>query len=191
MGTFEGSSAPCCRLAERLVANLGFTCTVDKKTTLWSHPLLRHTPSLAVYGGKPAADLWFCKAPWVADVRLTTTRSPSSSRSNTSQWASRNVSRKRDAATSPLQRLHAHMVQLYVRCIGGDFNMSDFGTVGDVFSDPVFAAPNNSLLWGLGGLDGTCRQCTGRECVGFIIMPKHPHTWKSTPTAATSSTTLT
>ena len=60
-----------------------------------------------------------------------------------------------------------------VDAIGGDFNMSAFSTAGDVFSDPEFAAPGNSLLWGLGCLDETCRECTG-----FIIMPRHPHTWR-------------
>ena len=33
--------------------------------------------------------------------------------------------------------------------IGGDFNMSAFSTVGDVFTDQEFSAPNNSLLWDL------------------------------------------
>ena len=51
--------------------------------------------------------------------------------------------------------------------------MSAFSTVGDVFTDPEFAAPGNSLLWGVGGLDETCRECTG-----FIIMPRHLHTWR-------------
>ena len=62
--------------------NLGITFQVNKQTTLWSQctgPLLRHTPSLAVHCGKPAADLWFCCALWVADTSPTTTLSPSSS----------------------------------------------------------------------------------------------------------------
>ena len=56
--------------------------------------------------------------------------------------------------------------------IDGDFNMSAFSTVGDVFSDSEFAAPGNSLLWGLGGLDDTSRECTG-----ILIMPKRPYEW--------------
>ena len=60
--------------------------------------------------------------------------------------------------------------------IGGDFNMSALSTVGDVFSDPEFAAPANSLLRGLGGLDETCRECTG-----FFNMPRHLRTWRVHP----------
>ena len=37
---------------------------------------------------------------------------------------------------------------------------------------PEFEAPSNSLLWGLGGLDETCRECTN-----FIIMQRHVCTW--------------
>ena len=65
--------------------------------------------------------------------------------------------------------MHQHNVDF----IGGDFNMSAFSTVGNVFSDPEFAAPGNSLLWSLGGLDDTCRECTG-----FLIMPKRPYEWR-------------
>ena len=83
------------------------------------------------------------------------------------------VAKKRDAPTDLLRRLHGYMHQHNVDPIGGDFNMGAFSTVGDFFSDPEFAAPGNSLLWGLGGLDETCR-----ECMGFIIMPRHPHTWR-------------
>ena len=35
----------------------------------------------------------------------------------------------------------------------GDFNMSAFSTVGDVFTDEEFSAPGNSLLWRLGALE--------------------------------------
>ena len=49
--------------------------------------------------------------------------------------------------TSLLQRLSAHTVLHSVDFIGGDFNMSAFSTVGDVFSDPEFAAPGNALFW--------------------------------------------
>ena len=57
--------------------------------------------------------------------------------------------------------------------IGSDFNMSAFSTVGDVFTDPEFAAPGNSLLWRLGGLEDS-----NRECAGFLIMPKRPYEWR-------------
>ena len=53
---------------------------------------------------------------------------------------------------------------------GGDFNMSAFSTVSDVFSDPEFSAPGHSCLWGLGALDEQYRECTG-----FLIMPKRPY----------------
>ena len=81
--------------------------------------------------------------------------------------------KKRDASTDLLRRLHGYMHQHNVDFVGGDFNMSAFSTVGDVFSDPEFAAPGNSLLWGLGGLDDTSRECTG-----FLIMPKRPYEWR-------------
>ena len=58
------------------------------------------------------------------------------------------VAKKRDASSSLLRRLHAHMVQHNVDFIGGDL--------------------------GLGGLDDTCRECTG-----FLIMPKRPYEWRS------------
>ena len=72
--------------------------------------------------------------------------------------------------SSLLRRLYAHMVQHNVDFIGGDFNMSAFSTAGDVFADPELAALGNSLLWGLGGLDDSCREYTG-----FIIMPQRPY----------------
>ena len=64
-----------------------------------------------------------------------------------------------------------HMVQHGDDLIGGDFNMSAFSTVGDVFSDPEFSAPGNALLWGAGGLDETCKVCTG-----FLIITECPYT---------------
>ena len=82
------------------------------------------------------------------------------------------VAKKRDASTSLLQRLREHMILHSVDFIGGDFNISASSTVGDVFPDPEFAGPGNALLWSIGGMDETCRDCTG-----FIIMPQHPHTW--------------
>ena len=57
--------------------------------------------------------------------------------------------------------------------IGGDFNMSAFSTVGDVFSDPEFSAPGHSCLWGLGALEEQYLECTG-----FLIMPKRPYEWR-------------
>ena len=60
------------------------------------------------------------------------------------------VAKKRDASTELLQFLHAKMREHNVDFIGGDFNMSAFSTVSDVFSDPEFSAPGHSCLWGLG-----------------------------------------
>ena len=57
--------------------------------------------------------------------------------------------------------------------IGGDFKMSPFSTVGDVFTDQEFSAPGISLLWGLGALEEP-----NRECAGFLIMPKRPYEWR-------------
>ena len=56
------------------------------------------------------------------------------------------VAMKRDASTVLLRRLHGYMKQHNVDFIGGDFNMSAFSTVGDVFSDPEFSAPGVSAL---------------------------------------------
>ena len=83
------------------------------------------------------------------------------------------VAKKRDASTVLLQRLHGYMREHNVDFIGGDFNMSAFSTVGDVFTDEEFSAPGNSLLWGLGALDEP--NC---ECAGFLIMPKRPFEWR-------------
>ena len=83
------------------------------------------------------------------------------------------VAKKRDASTDLLWRLHGYMKQHNVDCIGGDFNMSAFSTVADVFSDPEFSAPGNSFLWGLGALENP-----NRERAGFLIMPKRPYEWR-------------
>ena len=83
------------------------------------------------------------------------------------------VAKKRDASTDLLRRLHGYMKQHNVDFIGGDFNMSAFSTVGDVFSDPEFSAPCKSFLWGLGALEEP-----NRECTGFLIMPKRPYEWR-------------
>ena len=83
------------------------------------------------------------------------------------------VAKKRDASTELLQRLHGYMREHNVDFIGGDFNMSAFSTVGDVFTDDEFSAPGNSLLGGLGALKEP-----NRECAGFLIMPKRPYEWR-------------
>ena len=83
------------------------------------------------------------------------------------------VAKKRDASTELLQCLHGYMREHNVDFIGGDFNMSAFSTVGDVFTDDEFSAPGNSLLWGLGALEEP-----NRECAGFLIMPKRPYEWR-------------
>ena len=83
------------------------------------------------------------------------------------------VAKKRDTSTDLPRRLHGYMKQHNVDFIGGDFNMSAFSTVGDVFSDPEFSAPGNSCLWGLGALEEP-----NRECTGFLIMPKRPYEWR-------------
>ena len=56
---------------------------------------------------------------------------------------------------------------------GGDFNMSAFSTVGDVFADPKFSAPSNSFLWVLGALEDSIRDRTG-----FLFMPKRSYEWR-------------
>ena len=83
------------------------------------------------------------------------------------------VAKKRDASTDLLQRLHGYMREHNVDFIGGDFNMSAFSTVGDVFTDEEFSAPGNTLLWGLGALDEP-----NRACAGFLILPKRPYEWR-------------
>ena len=63
------------------------------------------------------------------------------------------VAKKRDASTELLQRLYEYVREHNVDFIGGDFNMSAFSTVGEVFTDAEFSARGNSLLWGLGALE--------------------------------------
>ena len=82
------------------------------------------------------------------------------------------VAKKRDASTELLHRLHGCMKEHNVDFIGSDFNMSAFSTVGDVFADPEFSAPGNSLLWGLGALEDS-----NRERTGFLTRPKRPYEW--------------
>ena len=82
------------------------------------------------------------------------------------------VAKKRDAATSLLQRLYAHMKLLDVDFVGGDFNMAVKGPVADVFSDAEFMAPGSSPLWGAGGLERD-----NEDCTGFLCMPRRPFHW--------------
>ena len=58
------------------------------------------------------------------------------------------IAEKRDAATSLIQRLYAHMKLLEVDFVGGDFNKAVKGPVADVFSDAEFMAPGSIPLWG-------------------------------------------
>ena len=57
---------------------------------------------------------------------------------------------KRDASFDFLRQLHTHMTQCDVYFVGGDFNMSAFSIIGDVFGNPEFPVPDNSLLWVIG-----------------------------------------
>ena len=82
------------------------------------------------------------------------------------------VAKKRDAATSLLQRLYAHMKLLDVDLVGGDFNMAVKGPVVDVFSDSEFMAPGSIPLWGTGGLEED-----NSDCTGFLCMPRRPFQW--------------
>ena len=83
------------------------------------------------------------------------------------------AARKRDASTDLQRRLHCYMKQHNVDFIGGDFNMTAFSTVSDVFSGTEFSAPGNSFLWRLVALEES-----NRECIGFLIMPKRPCEWR-------------
>ena len=82
------------------------------------------------------------------------------------------VAKKRDAATSLLQRLYAHMKMLDVDFIGGDFNTAVRGPVADVFSDTEFMGPGTIPLWGAGSLPLDISDCTGFTCV-----PPRPFCW--------------
>ena len=95
------------------------------------------------------------------------------------------VAKKRDASTHLLWRLRGYMKQHNVDFIGGDFNMSAFSTVGDVFSDPEFSAPSNSFLWGLGALENPDRECAGFSSCQSVHMSG---VWIHT--AATNTITL-
>ena len=71
------------------------------------------------------------------------------------------VAKKRDAATSLLQRLYARVKLLDVDFVGGDFNMALKGSVAVVFSDAEFMGPGSTPLWGAGGLVRDDTDCTG------------------------------
>ena len=76
------------------------------------------------------------------------------------------VAKKRDASTDLLQFLHAKMLEHNVDFIGGDFNMSAFSTVSDVFSDPEFSAPVGT-------------GCFGRATLGMYWFPhQRPYEWR-------------
>ena len=79
------------------------------------------------------------------------------------------VAKKRDAPTSLLQHLYAHMKRFDVDFVGGDFNMAVKGRVADVFSGAEFMAPGSSPLWGAGGPEGD-----NVDCTGFMCMPRRP-----------------
>ena len=94
------------------------------------------------------------------------------------------VAKKRDASTDLLRRLHGHMKQYNVDFVGGDFNVSAFSTVGDVFSDPEFSAPGNSFLQGLGALEEPNRELGFSSCQSVHVSGVWIHT------AATNMMTL-
>ena len=75
------------------------------------------------------------------------------------------VAKKRDASTELLQFLHAKMLEHNVDFIGGDFNMSAFSTVSDVFSDPRVFSPWSFMPVGTG--------CFGRATSGMYWLPHH------------------
>ena len=82
------------------------------------------------------------------------------------------VAKKRDAATSLLQRLYAHMKLFDVDFVGGDFNMAVKGPLADVFRDSEFMAPGLTPLWGAGAPERV-----NTDCTGFLCMPRRPFHW--------------
>ena len=75
------------------------------------------------------------------------------------------VAKKRDASTELLQFLNSKMLEHKVDFIGGDFNMSAFSTVSDVFSDPEFSAPGQFVSVGT--------RCFGRTTSGMYWLSHH------------------
>ena len=76
-------------------------------------------------------------------------------------------------STDLLQRFHGYLCEYNVDFIGGDFNMSAFSTVSDVFSDPEILAPGRSWSVGTRSLDEQHRERTG-----FLITTKCPYEWR-------------
>ena len=169
------------------VSNLFSTCTgeTDLAILLNKNTFEPDAAVIVIFEASACKDTWRM----VALVVRGLLRRPSLSGTPTVTFCSVHihnvVAKKRDASTDLLRRLHAPMVQHNVDFIGGDFNMSTFSTVGDVFTDSEFAAPGNSLLWGLSALDDSCRECTG-----FLIEPKRTKNGVLMLMAATNSTTL-
>ena len=95
------------------------------------------------------------------------------------------VAKKRDAATSLLQRFYAHLKLLEVDVVGGNFNRAARGTIADVFSDPEFMAPGSVPLWGAGDPEEDDTDCTG-----FLCMPRRPFHWFVNNTGSTRSPTI-
>ena len=102
------------------------------------------------------------------------------------------VANKRDAATSLLQRLYAHMKLFDVDFVGGDFNMAVKGPVADVFSDAGFMAPGSSPLWGAGGLEGEPETLEGPRWIAQDSCACHDDhsSGSSTNTGSTRSKTI-
>ena len=86
-------------------------------------------------------------------------------------------------STDLLQRFHGYLCEYNVDFIGGDFNMSAFSTVSDVFSDPEILAPGRSCLWGLGRWMNNIV-----SALGFSSQPSVHMSGVSTHMAATSLT---
>ena len=133
-------------------------------------PILRSTPLMKPQSAK-IHGAWYCS------LFVDSCVAPLSQSPPTVTFRSVHIynveAKKRDASTKLPRRLHGYMQKHNVDFIGGDFNMSAFSTVGDVFADPEFSAPGNSFLCRLGALEEA-----NRECTGFLIMPKRPYEWR-------------
>ena len=94
------------------------------------------------------------------------------------------VAQKSDASTDLLRRLHAHITQCDVDFIGGDFNMSAFSTLGDVFADQSFGPLATRSC-------GVLAPWKTRiaSALGFSSRPSDHFNGVWTLTAATNSTT--
>ena len=88
------------------------------------------------------------------------------------------VAKKRDASTDLLQRLHGKMCEYNVDFIGGDFNMSAFSTVGDVFTDPRILSTwqlTSMETWCTGGAES--RMCRFSHHAKTTLRVACPFTW--------------